>query len=196
MADQFNILDQSLTDLMLADKYLLAAGGEYAMERGPLASSSALASGSMYVTYFRAKKTEPITKIAVETTGTAAGATPTLVRMGIFSVGADDGLTALLAAITSDTALLSVANTKYQASLTSTFSKVRGTRYACGLLVVTGAALPTMVGWPGASAQVGTDLAVSPKVTGVVTGQTDLPSSVAAASVVGNSRGVQFEMAP
>ena len=59
---------------------------------------------------------------------------------------------------------------------------MKGQRYAVGLLVVTGATAPTVVS-VNTPAAASAELGIAPRLTGVVTGQTDVPASIAAASV-------------
>ena len=110
-------------------------------------NSQAIGSQQLRLSFFTALKTETVTQVRCATGSTAAGATPTLVRMGVYSVaGADSqGDLTLLTATASDTSLLAAANTAYTAPLTTPLSKVAGQRYAVGLLVVTAAATPTLV---------------------------------------------------
>ena len=136
-------------------------------------------SGYVTFSFWTADKTEPINNVKVTTGGTAAGATPTLCRMGIYSVNAAGDLTALLAATANDTSLFAAANTVYTRALTTQFNKVAGQRYATALLVVTGAAMPKFI---GASAPSSTTvqwghLFELPTLASRVLGQTDLAAS-------------------
>ncbi|CAN7307745.1 hypothetical protein LJR296_001457 [Cupriavidus necator] len=140
-----------------------------------------LPSGTMRLAYFTARKTEQIANVRIPCGNTAAGATPTLIRVGIYSVAANGDLT-LIAATTSDTTLMAVANTVYTKALSASFVKRGGQRYAVGLLVVTGAATPTTIGTSGAG-NITSEYGKSPKLCGSVASQTDLPASLTAASV-------------
>lgn len=159
------------------------ASGETTIRR-TLATAATLSTGSgqLRLTHFTAAKTETVTQIKMYSGSTAGGATPTLVRIGIYSV-AENGDLALIASTANDTALLAAANTAYTKALSSSWSKVAGQRYALGLLVVTAATAPTMVGQGIGSGLPAAELAVSPKLCALLSGQTDLPSSVTDASV-------------
>jgi len=147
------------------------------------------ASGTLHLTYFTARKTEAITKIRMLSDGTAATGT-TLARMGIYSVDGGGNLT-LVASCANDATLFSGTYTPYQKTLTATFNKVKGTRYAIGVLVV-GAGMPAITGTTCA----GADASLAPRLCGIVTGQANLPASVTAATVAEDYRIFQATIAP
>lgn len=142
--------------------------------------------GFLYLAYFTARITATVTNVVTYVTAIAA-ATPTICRIGVYSVAGNGDLT-LLNSTTNDTTLWNAtgANTK---ALSSTWSKVKNTRYAVGTIVVTAAAGPTLVGnvIPGLSATAYTVLGNAPRVVGTLGSQTDLPSSVTEASLVGST---------
>lgn len=152
------------------------------------------ASGGLVLSYFTANKTEDITTVTAWSGTTAAGATPTLVRYGVYSVASNGNLT-LVASTANDTTLLAATNTAYPKALSATWSKVAGVRYAIGVLVVTGAALPTFHGQQLAATNIlNTLVRTAPYLTGRLTGQTDLPSSVTQASMVGTQGRIAFQL--
>lgn len=180
----------------LVASYQLSSG-EAVLDRiiGAQSTSVTTTSGVLALSYFVATKTETITQVRMASGGTAAGATPTLVRIGIWPAASDGSLSTLLASCASDTALFAAATTVYTKTLSSSFSKVAGTRYACGVLVVTAAAAPSLTGYGAAStATAGWDLA--PRMAAVVNSQTDLPSTVAVGSLATTSRLPQFILLP
>lgn len=138
-------------------------------------NSSSVTTGTqvLRLSYFFALKTLTSTQARILAGGTAAAATPTLVRVGLYSIdGAGNGT--LVASTPNDTTLLAAANTSYTKSWSSSIALVAGTQYALGLLVVTAAAAPTMCGMSIASAN---EAAVVPRQSGQITGQADLPAS-------------------
>lgn len=139
-------------------------------------------SGSLRLSFFTAKKTETTTQVRVYSGGTAAGATPTLCRIGLWTVDSSDNSVSLVASTANDTALFAATNTAYTKSWSSSYAKVAGQRYALGILVVTGAAGPT---YPGLIVGIGftAEMAVAPRLTGTLTSQTDLPSSFTSAGL-------------
>lgn len=104
-----------------------------------------LASGVLRLTAFTGAKNFTASKLRLICAG-AAGATPTLVRAGIYSIDPETEDMTLVASIANDTALFNVANTEYERNLTAPVDIVQGVRYAVGLLCVTGATAPNMVG--------------------------------------------------
>lgn len=156
------------------------ASGEASVERLVANSTSTLSTGNLRLSYFTARKTETCTKVSAWSHTTAAGATPTLCRMGVYSVNLSTGALTLLAACANDTSLFSVINTEYEKTLTSNFDKVAGTRYAAAALVVTAQTAPVVASASLSVAGLGATL---PRLTGLVAGQTDLPASIAAASI-------------
>ncbi len=166
--------------------------GEEPYNRLLVNSSSTLATQNLRLTYFTARKTETITQLRTATTTTAAGATPTIVRMGVYSVDASGNLT-LVASTANDTSLLAAASTVYTKTLSVFWNKVAGNRYAIGILVVTAATAPTIL---GNALMNGAEMGRSPRICGVVSGQADLPASVVAASVADNANAPYISMVP
>jgi len=103
------------------------------------------ASGRTSYTHFRANRNITARTIEVTTGGTAAGATPTLVKVGLCSVAANGDLT-LLGQSVNNVALFAAANTQYRIGLAASVPLTRGTVYALVVIVVSGATLPTFVG--------------------------------------------------
>lgn len=153
--------------------------GEEVIPRAWANAGPGFASGSLRLSYFTARKTEAITQLRAETFSTAA-ATVTLARMGIYTVAENGDLT-LAAATANDTTLFGATFTKYTRSVTATLNKVAGQRYAFGVLVV--ATTPPLIMGTSVPAALSAD---APRIAGQLTGQTDLPASIAAGSV-GNS---------
>lgn len=167
------------------------SGGVETLSRKQIASNAVplTASGRCHFTYFTPKKSATITKMALLSGSTAAGATPTLCRVGFYTV-ASNGDVALACAIASDTALFAGTFTEYERSLSTggglpaSYTFNAGQRYAAALIVVTGATLPTFY---GNATQIAAMAGRAPKIATVITGQSDLPASVAAGSLANNS---------
>lgn len=171
------------------------SAGEYVPDRDLAVNTATLSgSGQLYLNYWTADKTELITNLAQVTASTAAGATPTLCRTGIYGVASDGSLT-LVASIANDTTLWAAASTLYTRALTTPWQKVAGVRYATALLIVTGAAVPTFVGMQHvASIPSGNVLLAAPTKAAKVTGQTDLPATIAVGSLTAATARVQFRL--
>ncbi len=153
--------------------------GESTMRRREAAGSVNTTSGIMRLGYFTARKTEVVTQVRLVSGGTAAGATPTLCRAGVYTVAANGDIT-LVGSIANDTALLATTFTQYTRSLSVAFTKTAGIRYAVGVLVVTGATAPTLM---GTVLPVAAEVGAAPRLSAFVSGQSDLPGSVVVASV-------------
>lgn len=152
--------------------------GQESVPREFATSLITMSSSNLRFSFFTARKSETITKIRT-VSGAAAEATPTLCRVGLYEVSAAGDLT-LVASTANTTSLWAAASTGYDTALSASYDVVAGVRYAVGLLCVTAASAPTAAGAvSGPSADVGR----APRISGVVGGQTNLPSTVLAASV-------------
>jgi hypothetical protein len=156
-------------------------------------ASNGPTSQSLRLTYFTARKTETATQVRVVTGGTAAAATPTLVRFGIYSV-AVNGDVALIASTANDTTLLAAAATAYTKALQASVPLAAGTRYAFAILVVSAAAKPTLPCLVTGLA--GTESALSPRLAASVAGQADLPASVVNASLAASTLAIYSVVLP
>jgi hypothetical protein len=157
-------------------------------------SSNALAqtSGILKLTYFTARKTETITKLSTYCGAVAAGATPTLCRMGLYTVDGATGNLTLVASTPNDTSLWAAVNTEYQKALSSSYGVTAGTRYALGVLCVTAATAPQLAGNTPHLAM----SAKAPRLSAQLTGQTDLPSSITAGSLSNLAQRIYGELLP
>lgn len=161
--------------------------GQSTMPRDSINSGTAatMTSGTVRFAFFTAESTFTATSMRLNSGTTAAGATPTLVRCGLYTVSASGDLT-LVAAIASDTALLAAANTAYTrafstgGSLPATYQLIAGRRYAIGIIVVTAATAPTL---PGQIAVVASEMGLAPRVAASLAGQSNLPTAATAASL-------------
>lgn len=189
LATQLNGTYVGLADALTSS---VLTNGEGNWWRPSISASASLPNQTLRLVYFTARKTETITKLVMTSSTTAAGATPTLVRFGIYSV-AGNGDLALIHAIANDTGIFVSTGTEYERALTSSFSKVQGTRYAVASLVVTGATAPTVIGQTSPN---GLGWGVEPRLVGAVTGQTDLPASISAGSIVNSSIAPYTELRP
>jgi hypothetical protein len=159
-----------------------------------ISNGNSMTSGSLRLTYKTATKTEVINTLEIPCGGTAAAATPSLIRAGVYVEEANGDLT-LVASSANNTALFNAASTENSIALSAPFTKIRGKRYAVGLLVVTAATPPTVF---GSTSLLSSIIAKSPVLAAVRTGQSDLPASVTAAQVASGASTVRFfaEMLP
>lgn len=162
-------------------------GGQETIPRYAAASTTInMTSGALRLSYFVARRTGTCTAIRVPSGATAAGATPTLIRFVLYSVDVSGNLTQM-SATTSDTTVFAAAFTSYTRTLAAAQMLVAGQLYAIGVLVVTSAAVPQVTGGNFAS---GAENLASPSVCAVLTGQTDIPASITAASLTATITGM------
>lgn len=181
MADQFNILDQSVADFPSS----LTTGEESFPREHANSNGITQNSGTLRLTYFTLRKSGTRTQVVVSSGGTAAGATPTLVRVGLWRSNDAGDLLELLAATPNDTSLLAGTFSDYTKTFSASFGAQRGMRVAAGLLVVTAAAAPTVCG--SVPALNTSQLALAPRLSAVLTGLTDLPTTAAAGTLTNTS---------
>lgn len=178
-----------------ADANLLTVGQETLPRDRLVTLAITISSGSLRLTYFTARKSETSTQGRMYSGSTAAAATPTLCRWGLYSIeSSGDGT--LVASIANDTTLFAAANTGYLRSWSSSIDTVAGQRYAWGAIVVSGAATPTYVGTGTNGGAYTTIAATAPRLAGIITGQTDLPSSFTAGSVATAANYFYAELLP
>lgn len=167
-----------------ADLTVSALIGEQGMFRSlPLTvvkdATVSTGTGILRLSYRRATKSGAFTQIRAHSGTTAAAATPTLCKMGVFSVASNGDLTRL-ARTSNDTALFSTISTPYSLALDATVNVVAGQLYAFGVLVITGTTPPTLHGTIMLNA---TEASLDERYNGSVSGQTDIISSISAGSV-------------
>lgn len=166
--------------------------GETTFDRRFIDAPAAPTSGDVTLTYFTAAKTETITQLAMYSAGTASSGA-TLVRYGVYSV-ATNGDLALITSTANDAAIFSSQNTRYLKTLSVSWNKVAGSRYAVGYIVVAATTMPTVYGSTAGGAVLDAVWALEPRLSGTRAGQADLPASVTAANVTANRRGPYVEM--
>lgn len=134
------------------------------------------ATGSLILTPYNGKVQQSSSQVRVITGSTAAGATPTLCRIGLYQVSTILGILTgtLVASTPNDTTLFAAANTAYTKAWSVAPAIQPGQRYAVGTLVVTAAAAPTFLGQQFMNAA---EAALSPRLAGTLTAQADLPAS-------------------
>lgn len=163
------------------------------MRRGEAISGSALTnSGVLRLTYFTANKSLTAANVKTVSGATAAGATPTLCRVGIYTV-ADNGDVTLVASTPNTTSLWAGIGTEYTTALSAPYDIIAGQRYALGVIVVTAAAAPTLTGSTFSQSSYLDD---APRLTSAIGSQTDLPASVAVGSLVANGNRTYAEILP
>lgn len=145
--------------------------GMTTIPRHCVGNTIAATTGTMRFTVHRARKSETINNLTMVTGNTAAGATPTLIRMGVFAYSA--GTWTLVGSTVNDTSLFAGTTTSYTKAMSGSVNLVKDTIYAFAVLIVSGATMPNLSGNNFQATETG----VGPRVSGALTGQTDLPSS-------------------
>lgn len=171
----------------------LAVGEESIPRHLAFSGATGTTSGTMRLGFFTARKSETINNLTVTSGSVAAGATPTLVRLGVYEI-ATNGDGTLVAAIANDTALLAAMGIRYSRATLAPWAKIAGRRYAAGFLIVTGAATPQLAGWTTGAGYAW--LGTAPRLTGQLAGQVDLPASFTDAALAGSGTSPYIEMLP
>ena len=161
-------------ELILPGGHMLAGRAE-TLPRYAAGASITLASGTLLLGYVTAPVNLSATSIVVGS-ASAASATVTLGRVGVWSVDGSGNLTLLQGSV-NDTALLGSVSTLYTKTIAAA-ALTRGSRYAVGVLIV-GSTAGSVRGASGISGIT----SLAPVMAAAVTGQTDLPASVAVGSL-------------
>lgn len=190
MADQFNILDSAVVDWASN----VTSGEETVPRLNVVQNNTAMTSQLLRLVYVTAKKTETISQVKMWSGAVAAGATPSLIRVGIWTADNDGALLSQVGATPNDTALLVGTFASYTKALSASFTKQRGQRYGVGLLVVTAATAPQVMS--GSGNLLNLMMATSPRIAAQVAAQGDLPASLAVGSLAASGNPLYFELLP
>lgn len=144
-------------------------------------STQNMDSGVLHLTYFRASKSETITKVLTYIGG-GNGSGLTLTQIGVFSVAANGDLT-LIASTDPAASLWTSQYTTYNTNFQSSWSKTAGNIYAVGLLAI-GSAMP----WQSVCQLFEVLAALPPRINGRVNSQSSMPSSVTSGSITTDYR--------
>lgn len=134
-------------------------------------------SGDLLLTYGTIDQALSATHLAAYTA--SAGAAITLAQLGIYTVAGNGDLT-LVASSASDTSLFATPNAEVNVALSASYNLVANTQYAFAVLVAASNTMPALLGVPPL-AVIGN---AAPRIMGKLAGQTALPASVTAASVL------------
>lgn len=190
-----------------ADRVVTVGGGESAnrvdtLHRTFMDGQTETATGSAYLAYVtaQANKTVNRLRVVVGSTGYTAGTGgPPTARLGIYTVASNGDVT-LVARTATITAASFTANTVVEANLDSTggyvtsYDLVYGTRYAFAVIWTdngaTGVTRPQLWRFSGSGPNAtirGTAFGWNPRLSGLQSGQTDLPTSIVSGSVANSS---------
>ncbi|HEY5668170.1 MAG TPA: right-handed parallel beta-helix repeat-containing protein [Candidatus Saccharimonadales bacterium] len=163
--------------------------GEAIMQRTQATGTITLSNTLLRFTYFTARTTETISQVRYFVT-TASTGTPTLCRIGVYSVGGLGDLT-LIASVPNDITLYGTTGAIIK-SFSAPFAKTRGQRYAIGFLCVTSGGQPVLT---GVNLNSTSEAAISPKISGSV-GTSDLGASYTAAAIASAASLIQAHLLP
>jgi hypothetical protein len=185
----------TLQPTVRADFLGLLSVGQETMPRWAATQMATLTmpSGAVRIAYFIASRNETVANLSMSTGNTAAAATPTLVRFGLYSVAANGDLTQIAATV-SDATIFATTLTRYARALSAPVTLVEGQQYAVAALVVTAAAAPSVTGVLCAT-PVDNGL-MTPRLCHVVTGQADLAATYAQASLAQSQSFVYAAVTP
>jgi len=156
--------------------------GEVTTPRHGNASTTSMVSGTLFLTYFRAAKTEDITQIKFRVAN-AASVDPTLSRIGVWRAGMDGTLTPLVNTA-NDITMFRSAGVSPIRSLSGTWHKRAGMWYAIGALCVQGSgSLPILTGMSGGAFEWDS----WPYTAMTISGLTDLPTGVIAKATLSSN---------
>lgn len=176
-----------------AQSFPLDIGEEVIPRLAENTNAAAIVTGDVRLMYFTARRSETITQMRMITGGTAATATPTAVKFGVYSEDPVTGDLTRVALTASDTSIFATINTMYARALLAPFNKVAGQRYAAALFLTTAVATPTLTGISFGSS---TTALLTPRVAAKLAGQADLPVSIPAGTLVASGFGPQAHFLP
>lgn len=153
-------------------------GSMFPWPRQYMTAGVAIASGALHAAIFTAQVSRKVSNIATACFSTAAGATPTLCRMGLwavtYNIGAGTFTATLVGSTPNDTTLWAATTTEYPKAMSAPVTLTAGALYAVGALCVTAAAAPVMYHGTQLGAVF---LAPHPFASVTITGLADLPAS-------------------
>jgi hypothetical protein len=152
--------------------------GEAVFARVAASGSVAMSTEVLVLTYWTAVSSNAACNtVTTATTGTAASGL-TYANIGVYSVASNGNLTLVASTGNLSSTLWKSTYTTYVSSLTASFSRSAGLQYALGVLAV-GTTPPSLAGAQPA----GGFLDVAPLLSGSVSSQSTLPSSLTSGSI-------------
>lgn len=146
------------------------------------------------VTFFRARKTETVTKVLTISGNTAAAATPSLCKVGIWSID-ETTYDGTLLGSASDTSMWAATTTEYEVALAASVDLTAGSLYAIATLCVTATTAPTLTG-----ASLSGSMAAACKrgvpLCAYQSGQSDLPDPLDYSALTASGNALYAEVIP
>lgn len=172
--------------LMLATQNTEAAIDTYP-RHSIVSSTGVINNGEVRLTNFTPAVSRLVSGITV-VTGSTAQVGASLVRLGLFTVNTTTNEITLVARTANDTTICATPNTAHARLFDTTggfpasYQLVAGARYAVGLIVVGATTTPTL----HTTGTGGAPLSLSPRMNGLLTGRTDLPTTPVTPSTAGS----------
>jgi hypothetical protein len=151
--------------------------GEATFLRETLSGAAALTSGELLLSYWFAVKSESSVAVTILSNSTASSGL-TYAAIGLYSVSTGTGELTLEASTPSTTTLCGTEYTLYKTDFSTPYSRTAGNEYAIGVLM-TGSTMPSLTAAPGDT----NANSIPPRVSGALSGQSSLPSSIADSSL-------------
>jgi hypothetical protein len=182
---------QAVLDALQPNERILTSG-ESVLRRGDISASFPLESGTMFVTHFRAAKTEAITKLRTGTgDGTTVGVSATHAWIGVLRW---DGTNYIpVTESVDDPTRWTTQFATYDTPLQATFNKTKGVDYALYILWIGSGQVPAL---PGAGGWY-QDSLTAPRTNGLIFSQTQPPAAPLSGAFFGSdNRRFQAVMLP
>lgn len=130
--------------------------------------------------YVIAPQTRTITNFSTAVHSTAAGATPSVCRIGLYEIDETTHDGTLVASCANTTSMWAATTTEYTPALSTAYTVTVGKRYAFGVLCVTAAAAPSLHGCTTTFSSPGPATTISAargRISTTLAAQADLPAS-------------------
>jgi hypothetical protein len=166
-------------------------GGISTLNRRQLVSTTALLSQRLALGFVTAPTAMTVTKVRTYTGNAAAAATPTLAQFALYNVDGTGAMT-LVASTANDTTLFAAPSTMYERPFTASVDLIAGQRYAAGVQVNSGVAMPQLVTSLGNVVGAQVTLAYPPRLVYLNPVAAALPPTIAAPTAGQNSFAIPY----
>lgn len=154
----------------------------------PLSTVVLTTNNALRLSFFRARKTYMASAVSTISSGTVIAITPSLVKNGIYAIDPITGDGTLVAVTANNPALYGAPALVYTEPLLTPYQFVRGKLYALAVLVVGAATAPQLCGQILFSQGSASEPAVASRLSGQITGMSDIPATFLAGSIVASSQ--------
>lgn len=151
-------------------------------------TSNGLTSGYLFLTYFTPGNSYTASNFGCATGTAMSGGT--LAQYGLYSVAANGNLTLVARSSAASVTAFSASGSNtsvFDSTLVSSYTLLRGQRYAIGLIQIGAGTVPTIKG-----NQISQVLQIAPVICEQLTGQSGMPTSILASSFTGNIAAINW----